>query len=294
MRKNHTSFVSGLVTGVLTVTMMGSALAAGGKVEYNRAGIALCGEPQVAAGETWTAPNGQEVPTMITYVDAAGGKTNYLSLRQISQMLAIPVKWNEAENRVEMGSREVHVEFLREGYLNAMKRSVAGEVPDKTPDTTLPNPEETVLRGDAKRIQARGGTLLPDDDPSAYSRYDGKCYKLFLSKDGSKLPEYAVGNRDALDARWHKLLSELVDGVYPVNSRGESYGNLQLIQYVGYAPDLAGAIGTQGERGYIDRKEALHPSAAEELRTTIPLYNAEHEVIGEVAYGGGTSHGSMG
>lgn len=59
----------------LSMSLVGTALAVEAKVEYNRAGVALCSQPQVTAGETWTAPNGQKLPTMITYVDEAGGKT---------------------------------------------------------------------------------------------------------------------------------------------------------------------------------------------------------------------------
>ena len=72
---------------LLICSLAGGASAAGGQVEFNRAGISLFGEDHVRAGESYTAPNGQQVPSVITYVDNAGGKTNYLSVRQISELL---------------------------------------------------------------------------------------------------------------------------------------------------------------------------------------------------------------
>ena len=43
----------------------------------------------------------------------------------------------------------------------------------------------------------------------------------------------------------------LPDGVYPVNSRGETYGRAADSEVVGYEPDLILAVATNGERGYV-------------------------------------------
>ena len=82
--KRFGTFAAGMVVMLLICTLAGGASAVGGQVEFNRAGISLFGEDYVRAGESYTAPNGQQVPSVITYVDSAGGKTNYLSVRQIS------------------------------------------------------------------------------------------------------------------------------------------------------------------------------------------------------------------
>ena len=52
------------------------------------------GYPTKQPGESYKAPNGQDVPSVITYVDETGGKTNYLSIRQISELLGIEVRWD--------------------------------------------------------------------------------------------------------------------------------------------------------------------------------------------------------
>ena len=67
--------------------MTATALAASGQVQCNFAGVALNGETKIAAGSDITAPNGQRVPGSILYVDEAGGKTNYLPIRTISELL---------------------------------------------------------------------------------------------------------------------------------------------------------------------------------------------------------------
>lgn len=103
MKKRITSFTTGFLTAVLLLALCTTALAAGGQVEFNRAGISLFGEDQVRAGESYTAPNGQQVPSVITYVDDAGGRTNYLSVRQISEFLNVEINWDAAKNRVNFG-----------------------------------------------------------------------------------------------------------------------------------------------------------------------------------------------
>lgn len=103
MKKKITSFTTGFLTAVLLLALCTTALAVSGQVEYNRAGISLFGEDQVRAGESFTAPNGQQVPSVITYVDNAGGKTNYLSVRQIAELLDVEINWDAQKNRVNFG-----------------------------------------------------------------------------------------------------------------------------------------------------------------------------------------------
>ncbi|MCI9511024.1 MAG: hypothetical protein HFG13_01380, partial [Oscillibacter sp.] len=80
MKKRITSFSAGFLTAVLLLALSATALAAGGKVSYNFANVALDGETKIAAGADITAANGQKVPGTILFTDAAGGKTNYLPI----------------------------------------------------------------------------------------------------------------------------------------------------------------------------------------------------------------------
>ena len=163
---------------------------------------------------------------------------------------------------------------------------------------------ETALRGDPDLILSRGGTLLPDDDPNSYVRTNGVWYKCFITKNtfcGAPLSmrEFLVGNADALDPTSEQpLLDTLVQGEYPTNSLGESYGDLRLSAYVGYQPDLVAARKIGDQQGYISRaeEEAL-PSGlpAEECphEFQLSLYDSEHQVIGtySISCGGHFSGG---
>ena len=102
--KKYRSFTAGVVATLMAVSTVGTALAASSRVEYNKAGISLFGENKVLTGESYKAPNGQDVPSVITYVDETGGKTNYLSIRQISELLGIEVRWDGQKNRVNLGA----------------------------------------------------------------------------------------------------------------------------------------------------------------------------------------------
>ena len=104
MIKKYGSFVAGMAAMLLVASLVGSVFAASSRVEYNQAGISLFGEDKVLAGETCKAPNGQGVPSVIIYVDVAEDKTNYLSIRQISELLDASVGWNAATNSVDIAA----------------------------------------------------------------------------------------------------------------------------------------------------------------------------------------------
>lgn len=86
------------------------------------------------------------------------------------------------------------------------------------------------------------------------------------------------------------LANTLVNGQYPVNSKGESYGSMMLEDFVGELPDLIKAKTNEGLVGYIKESDlnpdintpaqaAAYTQALEE-NNTIPLYNSEGNVIG--------------
>lgn len=94
----------------------------------------------------------------------------------------------------------------------------------------------------------------------------------------------------------------LVDGSYPTNSQGETYGNTFGYKLAGCEPDLLAAVGTNGERGYISMEErsvegggsleeiAAYMNWKEENHVTgytIPLYDKDHNAIGEFQVGDG-------
>lgn len=76
----------------------------------------------------------------------------------------------------------------------------------------------------------------------------------------------------------------LVDGDYPRNSRGETYGALDLERMLGYAPDLIAAAATNGKEGFVRQEDFMvMPGTVVEIGKSymIPVYDLEGNVIGE-------------
>ena len=107
-RFRGSSFFAGAVSTFLAlsigVTFANASELFSGKTLYNQTGIAVFGTETIKKGEAFRAPNGQDVPSVITYVDETGGKTNYLSIRQISELLDASVGWNAATNSVDIAA----------------------------------------------------------------------------------------------------------------------------------------------------------------------------------------------
>ena len=85
--KKTSSFFAGMATMALLIAVVIPASASWNEISYNQVGVRLFGEQVVVVGECYTAPNGQEVPSSITFTDTMGGKTNYFSVRQICELL---------------------------------------------------------------------------------------------------------------------------------------------------------------------------------------------------------------
>lgn len=98
--KKRTSFLAGVVSTLLVLALGTTALAASGKVTFSFSNIALNGETKIAAGSTITVANGQKVPGSILYVDEIGGKTNYLPIRAISELLGVDINYDSATKTV--------------------------------------------------------------------------------------------------------------------------------------------------------------------------------------------------
>lgn len=98
-------FFCGAVTALLTVSCLTTALAASGKVSYNFANVALDGETKITAGADITAANGQKVPGTILFTDSAGGKTNYLPIRAVSELLGVEIGYDSATKTVLLGGQ---------------------------------------------------------------------------------------------------------------------------------------------------------------------------------------------
>lgn len=96
-----------------------------------------------------------------------------------------------------------------------------------------------------------------------------------------------------------KALAEqwLVDGNYPKNSKGETYGPDILEEILGYKPDLIAVTATNGKEGYLRQTEMneylnLPPEELNKIEIsgkpyTLPVYDYEGNVIGEFKFENG-------
>lgn len=105
MKKRIPSFLAGAATALALTALATSALAASGQVSFNFANVALNGETKIAAGSTVTVANGQQVPSSILYTDAVGGKTNYLPIRAISELLGVEIGYDSSTRTVLLGEQ---------------------------------------------------------------------------------------------------------------------------------------------------------------------------------------------
>jgi len=103
--KKRTSFLAGVFSTLLVLALGTTALAASGKVTFSFSNIALNGETKIAAGSNITVANGQKVPGSILYVDEAGGKTNYLPIRAISELLGVDIDYDSATKTVHLNTK---------------------------------------------------------------------------------------------------------------------------------------------------------------------------------------------
>ncbi|MCI8813597.1 MAG: hypothetical protein HFG12_10250, partial [Oscillibacter sp.] len=105
MKKQIPSFFTGFASAVLLLALCTTALAASGKVSYNFVNVALNAETKITAGQDITAANGQKVPGTILFTDAAGGKTNYLPIRAVSELLGVEIGYDSATKTILLGSQ---------------------------------------------------------------------------------------------------------------------------------------------------------------------------------------------
>lgn len=92
-KKKLSTFLAGMLAGVMLMACGTAALAAGGGVTFGSMGLTINQKTVITAGETLTDAQGCEIPSTIIYTDEQGGDTTYLPIRAISELLDIPVSW---------------------------------------------------------------------------------------------------------------------------------------------------------------------------------------------------------
>lgn len=269
MKKRIASFAGGFFAALALSLCLTTAMAAAGKVSYNFANVCLDGGTVIVAGADISAANGQMIPGSILYTDETGGKTNYLPLRKISELLGVEVNYDSASKTV---------------YLGKMPASQPAPAQEEVIDLSIPKEvPKNPRRGDVDLIKSRGGTILPDDDVNSYRGNE----KMYRDKNGNIRFEYLVGNDGALPELDKKAKEiYLVNGDFPRNKKGETYGTMLLADYVGYAPDLEveqeGYVRFAEKQAAGDALDNLGLSKEEcPHEYTYPVYDKEGEFLRE-------------
>lgn len=101
---------------------------------------------------------------------------------------------------------------------------------------------------------------------------------------GSRMPSEPDVFLQEMAEQW------LVDGDYPKNEKGETYGPEILFELVGHMPDLIATTATNGQDGYVrntDLNGSFSPSGTQQ--NSIPVYDLSGEIIGEFVFEDGNS-----
>lgn len=195
------TFMAGMLAMAVLLTLAEPVSAAGEKIAYNQVGVRVMREQQVKAGEAYTAPNGQQVPSAITYTDAAGGKTNYLSVRQLSELIDADISWDEETNSVDIGVSPNPGEVT----ITAETRSS-----DDPPRPTPPNaPEYGKVIGNLEEIDPETVKDVIAADPSSHYIRDTR-----MQSPGGGFPEISAHPHPASGGETYL--------VYTVTNNGET------------------------------------------------------------------------
>lgn len=103
----------------------------------------------------------------------------------------------------------------------------------------------------------------------------------FIGMDIEEVRALLADGRAENPELWALADEFLVNGEYPVNANGETYGSYSLRELVGYAPDLVRAVNEDGVQGYVrNTDKPMAALSGDESGAFIPLYDKDGNVIG--------------
>lgn len=100
---NRKTVLCGVVAALLSTMAVAATASPSGTIRFNQVGVARFGKTMIEQGSSITAPNGQSVPSVITYTDPAGAPTNYLPIKTIGELIDANVFWDSEKGQVMIG-----------------------------------------------------------------------------------------------------------------------------------------------------------------------------------------------
>ena len=171
---------------------------------------------------------------------------------------------------------------------NEEEEAPAADMPASVEEKAISAPAEPETEPDTMPAEESDASALEREPPAVQEDSPPQVVGYITTVE---IPQ---DTQDAyLIERW------LVDGKYPRNQFGESYGPQSLAKYTGEEPDLIPVRATNGEWGYARAEDfngpeihTLEDAAAymENLPDSwaIPVYDLEGNVIGEFVFESGT------
>lgn len=118
--KSFKSFISGALAMALALSLVGSAVAAAGKLEIGTAGVVILDKVKVEPGAEYAA-NGTKIPAVVTYQDPSGKTHSYIPVEMLTDFLNIPTSWSEKRNSVVLGVTMENAELVPNIYPGGKK-----------------------------------------------------------------------------------------------------------------------------------------------------------------------------
>ncbi len=185
-----------------------------------------------------------------------------------------------------------------ETYGSMMMKDVTGQIPEMIAAKGYNGESGYVKQSD----------LLADSDAVVNMKHVGRVIPLY-DLNGNEIGTFMVRfndsteiigmNMDEVRAKledgriedpilWDLAEKTLINGAYPTNADGETYGHPKLRKMVGYMPDLIQASNEDGLRGYVRHTDEpiMKMSDNGEKKYVCPLYDQNGGIIGEFEVGG--------
>lgn len=210
--RQYRQFWGGMLVMMILTTLISPVKAATQKIDFNQVGIRVLRQQKIMPGDMYTAPNGQRVPSTITYTDAAGGKTNYVSIRNLSELIDADICWNEDANSVDVGVLTENDGYVVNSSADGDEdRLNAAEMPQygrKIGALTEVNPESVDGLFDGRAVPSRSyayntriqygmGSLFPEITVTAKPTL-GKWLVFSVTNNGKTIEEMSVSRKVTL------------------------------------------------------------------------------------------------
>lgn len=239
MKNTKSGCICGIIVGILISTLTVASIAStntmigfnGYTLKFNYNNVAKISEDIVA-------PNGESVPSSIQYTDAAGGVTNYIPLRSITDTLGMDVDLSDDTIFVEVEGRYAtmtHNTFTEFGFTSVEKYTII--------DSVIPT-DGIELAGETNF--AEGETYSHELVPNLE---DGRHFTIFIENTSETdylyiNPGFAIYNNEERTEGDGKVrfMSKLAPGqtfILTLELSGEQadYNKMPMTLVVGHADD---------------------------------------------------------